>query len=410
MRTTQMALALVALTASACGEGETCDGQECETPPACEEGSCVDVAGRFPAAVGEGFSLVDLGEVTTLEGETEDLTIEVPEGASVMFLVGVARGGQFVVPLRAQAPDGTEVIVPEADVDESTERFFAGYPGPATSENRAIGRPRAAATIIPNTPRVSLQSGTWTVRFGLARIGIDESWDMTVSRVDGPVRVGAVLRDEPVPETGRISVTMTFHPSSGLDAASAEADSEVQRAIELLDEAFGPVGVTVDEVVLQDTDADLPAVVDLGSPNCLTGDVPLVFDRVPEVEGAVHIVFVGGFKCETLPGFDIGPNLGAVSNGVPGLPFATRDGIVVSTQQKAAYPEDWARVIAHEVGHYLGLTHTVEGLPSEVFDNIADTSESDPVPYLMYFNATDSQSSFVTPDQGSVIRAHPLVR
>jgi hypothetical protein len=121
-------------------------------------------------------------------------------------------------------------------------------------------------------------------------------------------------------------------------------------------------------------------------------------------------VFVGGFKCETLPGFDIGPNLGAVSNGVPGLPFATRDGIVVSTQQKAAYPEDWARVIAHEVGHYLGLTHTVEGLPSEVFDNIADTSESDPVPYLMYFNATDSQSSFVTPDQGSVIRAHPLVR
>jgi hypothetical protein len=409
MRIVELASVWLVVSLVACGEDESCEGDGCEKVPECVSG-CVDATGRFPGAVEPGFSLVDFGEVPTLEGETEDLTIEVPEGASVLFLVGVARDGEFVVPLRAQAPDGTEVITPDAEVEESTERYFAGFPGPGTSDNRAIGRPRAAAAMIPNTPRVSLQPGTWTVRYGLARLNINELWEMTVERVDGPVRVGAVLRETPVPETGRISVTMTFHPSSGLDAASAEVDPEIQRAIALVDEAFAPVGVTLDQVVLQDTDADVPPVVDLGSPSCLGGDVPLVFDRAPEVDGAIHLVFVGGFSCETLPDFDIGANLAAVSNGVPGLPFATRDGIVVSTQQKSAYPEDWARVIAHEIGHYLGLTHTVEGSPEPIFDNIADTSESDPVPYLMYFNTTVAQSTLVTPDQGTVIRAHPLVR
>ena len=86
-----------------------------------------------------------------------------------------------------------------------------------------------------------------------------------------------------------------------------------------------------------------------------------------------------------------------------------RDGVVIATTLKDDYPDDWSLVLAHELGHFLGLNHTVEGNLG-VYDNIADTDEENPVDYLMYPNVSESRSTRVTRDQGWVVRRHPAVR
>ena len=118
---------------------------------------------------------------------------------------------------------------------------------------------------------------------------------------------------------------------------------------------------------------------------------------------------IGDFACK-VGNTDVGQSLAGVSNGIPGLPFAARDGVLAATALKDMYPDEWALVVAHEAAHHLGLFHTQEG-DLQVFDNIPDTDDADASLYLMYSNVSYTDGSLlVTPDQGSVVKRHPLAR
>lgn len=410
---------------ASCGD-DVDAGPECAVPSDCPlggdcvDGSCLqldaatlDVEGRFPADLPAGFTLIDLGEVEVLSGETPDLSFEASGEVDSFFLVGVGRAGSFVIPLSVRAPDGSEYVLPEAPSrDARQDDYFAGFAGPATSPNRAVGRPRAAAALVPNTPTLAMMPGTWTFRLGQFRMtgGVDAlGLDDVNLPLDRTMRVGVVLRTQAPPDEGAVDLVLSFHASSGLDASSAAVDPVIQNALGLVDEAFADVGVRVGTVEYRDFGGELPEPLDLQGPSCLGGDVPRVFDQIEPSGGALQLVFIDRFRCEVREGVDIGQNLAAISNGVPGLPFAYRDGVVIATTLKDDYPDDWSLVLAHELGHFLGLTHTVEGNLG-VYDNIADTDEENPVDYLMYPNVSESRSTRVTRDQGWVVRRHPAVR
>lgn len=63
-----------------------------------------------------------------------------------------------------------------------------------------------------------------------------------------------------------------------------------------------------------------------------------------------------------------------------------------------------ARVLAHEIGHYLGLYHTVE------LDGLADTLDDTTADNTMNPRPTLATAAGFTPSQGRVMRMHPAVR
>jgi hypothetical protein len=206
---------------------------------------------------------------------------------------------------------------------------------------------------------------------------------------------------------------LSFDPSSGLNAAEAQADDDIARSLAILDEALAEVRVVVGEVTYRDVELST-GIIPLEQPACSTTDaLANVFDEAPAPRrDVVHVVFLDYFTCPRFGGIiDVGQQIAALSIGAPGVPFGTRTGILAATFAKPTYPIEWAEILAHEVGHYLGLFHTRESLGG-IVDNIADTAEDETgaKANLMYFNVTESTATTLTDDQGQIVRSSPLVK
>lgn len=393
---------------------EACEAHvDCEGGALCTDGVCapgrIDVIGRLPSGLPEGYSLTDLGEVETVAGETPDLTFEADGTVRDFFVVAIGPETSYVVPLSIVAPDGTAIVVPEREFpDFIVDQYFAGFAGPSTSPNRVTGRPRAVAAMVPNTPSIAMQAGTWTFRIGQVTFGMGAGNQITHEPVEGPLRIAIVARHAELAAQAMLDIVVSVHPSSGLDAAGAQNDPVITKALDNVEGALGPVGVTVRGITYQDTTADIAQPLDLGE-SCLGGGAPLVFDQVPGTGDALNLVLIGELSC-MVGSTDVGKALAGASNGIPGLPFARRDGVLAATALKDMYPEEWALVVAHEAAHHLGLFHTQEG-DLQVFDNIPDTDNDESELYLMYSNVSFIDGSLlVSPDQGSVVKRHPLAR
>ncbi len=374
-----------------------------------------ELAERLPANVDEGFVVHRLGAKPTVAGETADFTFDVPNDAVTLHVSLATTKGSFVVLLAAISPEGSALVFDEAPdgVDmTAADTLTGGFGGSALSPNKTPVMLQGTTTLIPNTPRVALTPGRWTFRAGSFDAAFDDATDTwTRTPVERDIEVAMLVRTKPVPTTGSIDLVLSFAAQSGLSAASARTDADIVASLDILSRVLGGVGVTLGEVTYRDVTlatSDLPM-----SPTCNVSDaIAGVFDEAPAPDpNAVHIIFVQHFTC-TPPGgsFDFGDNIVAITFGYPSTPFATRSGIIASTFGKSVFePGWWPRMIAHEVGHNLGLFHTRDN--GGVVDNIADTAEDEAGAATNFMSTDFSQTATtLTPDQGKIVRSSPLVR
>jgi hypothetical protein len=81
---------------------------------------------------------------------------------------------------------------------------------------------------------------------------------------------------------------------------------------------------------------------------------------------------------------------------------------MVATHLMRDYPEPWSKVMAHELGHFLGLFHTREGR-LDVYDNIADTEEGEGASEYLMYSLVDQGGEAISADQAWVLRQTPFL-
>lgn len=116
--------------------------------------------------------LVELGEVVpegrTPEGMalTDKLEVEVPEGAISFTVAGMGVNDNMYSVYEMTSPSGEEIVTPEVhgQVDPIMEMFTQPFTGQMLSPNRAVVGEGLGAILVPNTPAVALEVGTYSFR------------------------------------------------------------------------------------------------------------------------------------------------------------------------------------------------------------------------------------------------------
>lgn len=234
-------------------------------------------------------------------------------------------------------------------------------------------------------------------------------------------------------EGARLDLNFYFTNVRTLNAVEGSADEDLKEVIARVEEIYSAVGVTIGRVRYFDVpqpEAEMFRVIrDLEDISLLTS-----MGRAPGPTQddvlSVDLFLVDALSAE-------GGNLLGVSGGIPGAPGLhgnPRDGLVFSVASLGLDNRLVAHIMAHEIGHYVGLRHTTElvvGTNQEmVFDQfvgskdpLEDTPECEnvmrdlrmcpDVDNLMFPAAPASGRASVaeiSADQGAVLKRSPLIK
>ena len=229
------------------------------------------------------------------------------------------------------------------------------------------------------TVRVGIQDGVHTVQApnGLP-IGLAGAWRWEVAALDGgsPVARAWAKVGSALPATGQLKLAVHY-PEGGQEVGLADRVSQILQG----------AGVTV----------EVRAITYQPPERVVRGDLSDLTAQSDRRKDEVAVYFV-----ERLEGED-GTALHGLSP-VPG-PYgdaADHTGVVVW----ADTPRDVPRVLAHELGHYLGLWHTYEAKNPALKDPLGDT----PVGDSNNLMTPGADGDMLSPEQGIVVRGHPAVQ
>ncbi|MFT5354161.1 MAG: hypothetical protein ACI9KE_001362 [Polyangiales bacterium] len=384
-------------------------GPPADAPPPFEEWSAA-----HPQP--EGFVL--LGEDTRDVSENGSLTLafELPAGATSIEISAATRSDLYLQVTSIRTPTG-EVHVPLEDATFSDSRSYVteAFLEAHQAQNPTIARRGSAAFRYPNDAFTTLEPGAWSITVTSFDVDLVRDPEFRVlsarrQRVSDTLHVKAFARMGELSE-GVIDLHILLGPGTGFEASTAAADEVMMSALGIVDRVFALQNVRVREVFFEDV-ASFPTRAALVPETCDQSQV--VRDIAGQVSvrgGYVPIAMIGGFICQVRSsGGQItnqGQGIGGFSPGIPGVYSTEGEALVLSTELLRQFPDIWSVVLAHEVGHFLGLMHTVQpGLNLD--DNLVDTEASSN--NIMFPAAYEIYEPFLTDMQGTVIRQSPYVQ
>lgn len=380
------------------------------------------------------FTLTDTLPVLVPPGQSRDLTLRyapnvpgvfdttvgvVSEAGTTTVGVTATTGGEEIIDLGTQNFDGTgdtaemSFEVPadaiaftiEGRTNTSTRtglRLLTG-PGGRVYENENLTGAYLwrvnngfHLSQVPNTdrPEVQLVEGGGTYRLKLWRIsGGDPSVDVRVIIERRPAAGTDVL--------GTIDLNVFLADAITPTAATAAGDSTLQTVFSTIDTILAPQGLRlgdIDYYDIGDARYDDVTFAEFG---------PMLATSSAATETRLNLFFVR----EAIGGGILGV---AATLGGPAVNGTQLSGVM--SLYSTGNPAFIGLVAAHEIGHFIGLAHTVEQNGSH--DDILDTDECPATGtnatcpttgggYLMHWQAVGGTT--ISDGQGAVIRGHPLI-
>jgi hypothetical protein len=212
--------------------------------------------------------------------------------------------------------------------------------------------------------------------------------------LDGEVRLHVTAkRGEAEPSSGVLDLNLFFTGAEGWTAETAPTDPVFQSELGQIAEIFAQSGITLGNVSYVDLGEDKTVISqdDLG---------PVYQSLDPDLPLAVNVLFFEHLEPSFVPFL-------ALSAGVPG-PYVRNTqagGIAMSMREIRQHNGVVSRILAHEVGHFIGLIHATEVIGGGV-DPLDDTPVGDES-NLMH---AQPEGSLLSSEQGRVLRLSPFVR
>lgn len=375
-----------------CAEDSECrEGYECEG--AGSGGYC------YPAFVGAALeprcdsTLTDDEGVTLGFGEPgtrHEITFDVSEEAT-SFAVVVYNKTNSVMPERMTAPSGHTLEL----MDDYGFMMSTGF----RLQN-------VWPILVPAGPLWTewVQPGTYTM--DVATTGDEVCWFVVENQGLGTV----------------VDLNFYFVGVRGLNEQSAERDDDFQEMLEQFQVTLDQADITVGDIRYFDVKGDVEDAFSVIRTEDQIYEL-MALSRSPGFDRdsimSTNVFFVRGFSGEMFSVLGVAAGI----PGVMGIHGREGTGLIFSADNLGGFEGNRlvGQVLAHELGHFLGLEHTTEIAAQGNFDHLADTEECPDIrretlqscpdfSNLMFPIASYRSSVHLSEAQQLVIRSNPLVR